>query len=324
MKNLFKEVYAQIVALAGQSIAELICSKYKTMEDCIKFSNIDILKLDDIEQFEFPMNIEEFKTELSKIKEILSKGGNKEAVDAINDIVQYLPKEKAEPTTSLCWYNPDESQYEGRFKNCKMKEGPKVFSEPKEKIVKQIVSDFIELNELRQDIEDELDECINYYASKLRGNETSGKYDKDIQHICLIKLAAYFNLHSNNKYQISSPDINVSGNKVFVELALYNSFLKAIIAVSSFWSHRIFDLIDKKLIAKNSQFDIIYKAISTVVGNIINSKMDSFVKDCFTKQQEIKSKPKVKLTETECAKLDEMFVTLLNKRCPGIIKEMVN
>ncbi len=81
------------------------------------------------------------------------------------------------------------------------------------------------LNELKQDIEDELDECINYYASKLRGNETSGKYDKDIQHICLIKLAAYFNLHSNNKYQISSPDINVSGNKVFVELYV-NALIK--------------------------------------------------------------------------------------------------
>jgi hypothetical protein len=115
-----------------------------------------------------------------------------------------------------------------------------------------------------------------------------------------------------NKFELSSPEITCQGNRAIIELSLYNAFVVSIIRLTKDWKYKIFDLIDKNNIAKRSQYDIIYKAVSLAIASFVNKEMNAFIKKCIAE----KEVNKYILTSPEKIALEELYLTMLNKKVP--------
>ena len=311
-KELFKEVYEDLVMLSSEEIADQVFDKYDKMEINFKFSNSDVLKSDEMEKLVFPKKAEEFKDMLEKVKAIADKANRKEASDSVQAVINMIPQKVIACSVLKQVDNVTQNSYE------KFERSPDPKSEPKLKIVKKIIIDFLDMNEFDKQIKNEIEDTINYYANKIRENELRSfncgreeEWDKSIA-VSKRKLAAYYNLNMGNKFEISSPDITCQGNRAVVEISLYNAFLISIIKLTKDWKHKIFDIIDKNNIAKRSQYDIIYKAISLAVGCLVGKYMNTFIKKCMLEEKV----NKYVLTSPEKVALDELYLTMLNKKVP--------
>ena len=312
-KNLFSEVFADLTMKIGEDKANEVFEKFDDMEKAIKFSNADLLKSDEMENLIFPTNTSEFKNMLNVIKSFVEKSNQKEASDAILAVLNTLPSDKV--VSSYSPLREIDIISKNRFE--RIKETPSPESEPKLPLLKKVIDDFIFMNEIDHDIYKEIDNLINYFVNRIRENELRSddyakecNFDKSVI-LSKIKLASYYNLNSGNNFKLSSPEIVCKGNRCAIELSFYNAFLVGIIKITNKWEHKIFDLLDKETLAKNSQFDVIFKAIKLSIVAIVNEKMNSFIKSC----QDM-AKVKYTLTDAEKVALDEMYLNLLNKKVP--------
>lgn len=312
-KNLFSEVFADLTMKIGEDKANEVFEKFDDMEKAIKFSNADLLKSDEMENLIFPTNTSEFKNMLNVIKSFVEKSNQKEASDAIIAVLNTLPSDKV-----VSAYSPlKEVDIISKNRFERIKETPSPESEPKLPLLKKVIDDFIFMNEIDHDIHKEIDNLINYFVNRIRENELRSEdyakecnFDKSVI-LSKIKLASYYNLNTGNNFELSSPEIVCKGNRCAIELSFYNAFLVSIIKITNKWEHKIFDLLDKETLAKNSQFDVIFKAIKLSIVAIINEKMNNFIKSC----QDM-AKVKYVLTDAEKVALDEMYLNLLNKKVP--------
>jgi len=312
-KNLFSEVFADLTMKIGEDKANEVFTKFDEMEKAIKFSNADLLKSDEMENLVFPTTASEFKNMLNVVKSFVDKSNQKEASDAIIAVLNTLPNDKI-----VSAYSPlKEVDIISKNRFERIKETPSPESEPKLPLLKKVIDDFIFMNEIDHDINKELDDLINYFANRIRENELRSNdyakecnFDKSII-VSKIKLASYYNLNTGNNFELSSPEIICKGNRAVLEISFYNAFLIGVIKITNKWEHKIFDLLDKEVLAKNSQFDVIFKAIKLSIVSIVNEKMNNFIKTC----QEF-SKAKHVLTDPEKIALDELYLHLLNKKVP--------
>lgn len=311
-KELFSEVFEDLVMLSSEEIANQVFDKYDEMENNFKFSNSDILKSEEMEQIVFPKKAEEFKDMLEKVKAFAVKANRKDASNAVQAVLNMIPQKIAACSVLKQIDNVSESMYE----HFERTQDPK--SEPKINVIKKIILDFINMNELDKQIKEEIQETINYYANRIRENELRSfncaredEWNKAIS-LSKRKLASYYNLNIGNNFDISSPEITCQGNRAFIEISLYNGFITSIIKLTNDWKHKIFDIIDKNNIAQRSQYDIIYKAISLAVGGFVGKEMNLFIKKCISEEKV----NKFILTSPEKVALEELYLTMLNKKVP--------
>lgn len=311
-KELFAEVYEDLVMLSSEDVANQIFEKYDAMENNLKFSNSDILKSSEMEQLAFPTKASEFKDLLEKVKSLAIKANRKDASDAVQAVINMIPQKVIACSVLKQIDVISDSMYE------KFEKTPTPESEPKIKVIKKIILDFIDMNEFDKQIKEDIQNKINYFSNKIRENElrsfNCAREEEWKKSICLAqrKLAAYYNLNMGNKFELSSPEITCQGNRAIIELSLYNAFVVSIIRLTKDWKYKIFDLIDKNNIAKRSQYDIIYKAVSLAIASFVNKEMNAFIKKCITE----KEVNKYILTSPEKIALEELYLTMLNKKVP--------
>ena len=319
MKELYKEVYEELVKLVGEEKATAINNAYDSMEKELKFSNLELLSMPNLESFKFPYTVNEFKEQLNLLLDFIKKAKNTRVEDCIKNIIESIPENKNSTVTSYSWYNPNESSYEYKNNRVSTKDNPRPLSEPELENIRKIISDFIFMNELDVKIRDDLSDMINYFSDRISNNIEGSLVFTNIKLMrdtSKIKLAAYFNLHTNNKYSIESPELCVSGNRALIELSLYNAFLAGIVKLVSFWKQRIFNKIDKTIVTSKMQFDFIYKAISCEIDKVVSEYLDDFVcKMCNLQGKSVVNKH-VELTDSELLALEELFVTRLRKPVP--------
>lgn len=311
-KDLFAEVYEDLVMLASEEVANQVFDKYDEMENNFKFSNSDVLKSEEMEQLMFPKKASEFKDMLEKVKSIAVRANRKDASDAVQAVINIIPQKVIACSVLKQVDNLTNTMYE----HYERTQDPK--SEPKIEVVKKIILDFIDMNEIDKQIREEIDETINYYANKIRENELRSfncaredEWEKAIS-LSKRKLAAYYNLNAGNKFVLSSPEITCQGNRAVIEIAMYNSFIVSIIRLSKEWKHKIFSIIDKDKMVEKSQYGLVYKAISLAVGKFVADVMNTFVKKCVAEEKV----NKFILTQPEKVMLDELYLTMLNKKVP--------
>ena len=311
-KDLFQEVYEDLVMLSSEEVANQVFEKFDNLENNLKFSNSDVLKSSEMEQFMFPTKASEFKELLEKIKEFTTRANRKDASDAIQAVINIIPQKVVACSVLKQIDSITDSMYE------KYESTPLPNSMPKVSIIKKIITDFIDMNEFDKQIKDDIQEKISYFDERIRQNElrsfNCNREQEWVKSLSLAKrkLAAYYNIHTGNKFELSVPEITCQGNRAVVELSLYNAFLVSIIRLTKDWNHKIFDIVDKNNIAKRSQYDIIYKAITLAVGAIVTSKMNDFLKKCLNNEKV----SKYILTSPEKVALDELYLTMLNKKVP--------
>lgn len=311
-KELFSEVYADLVMLSSEEVANQVFDKYDAMEENFKFSNSDVLKSNEMEQLIFPTKTSEFKDMLEKVRSIALKAGRKNAADSVQAVINIIPQKVVACSVLKQIDTVSDNMYE------KFEQTPSPKNEPKIPLIKKIILDFIDMNEFDKQLKGEIRETIEYFANKIRENELRSfncaredEWEKAIK-VSERKLAAYYNLNMGNKFELSSPEITCCGNRAAIELSLYNAFIVKIIRLTKDWKHKIFDIIDKNNIAKRSQYDLIYKAISLAISSIVNKEMNMFIKKCIAEEKV----NKYVLTSPEKVALDELYLTMLNKKVP--------
>ena len=145
-KELFAEVYEDLVMLSSEDVANQIFEKYDAMENNLKFSNSDILKSSEMEQLAFPTKASEFKDLLEKVKSLAIKANRKDASDAVQAVINMIPQKVIACSVLKQIDVISDSMYE------KFEKTPTPESEPKIKVIKKIILDFIDMNEFDKQI----------------------------------------------------------------------------------------------------------------------------------------------------------------------------
>lgn len=329
MKQLFVEVYNDLNLKFGKEFADKIDAMYDSLENSIKINNISLFDSPNLDNFNFPFSSKELLEQMNFLLEVLKGTRNEEAIGKCEDLIRELktkiveekPAEaKAEKVKADCAYKkiyPMECKKDTLIN----KQPDRPMSEPNKRLTKA-VSDFIYMNAFDAEIVEDIDALIKVYAGKITNNEAKKGvligigYDEACFLNNKIKLAAYYNLNTNNAYNITMPEMLTKNNKAILEISLYNGFLSSIVKVAMYWKQKIFGLIDKSILESQAQYDLIYKSVSKIVSKVMNKKMNEFMQEMGGINTLTNNTNRVDLSDSELLALEELFVTRLRKPIP--------
>lgn len=309
-KELFKEVYSDMVMKSGEESANAAFEAYDNMELAIKFSTADLLACDELDQLAWPKTAAQFGQMLGVVKNFLGRTSQKAAIDAVDAVLAYIPKEQVQASAVTAFAGEPDKVKDARHNS-------RPASEPDVAVLSNVVSDYVKMNGVDSEIVQEIRSSIAYYAERIVRNEfrvspAAGIDEDKAMALARRKLAAYYNLHSGGKDDLPNPELVVKGNRAVLEVALYNGFIVSIVTIAGSWKARIFDKVDKASLVKPALYHLVYDAIASCVSGIVLEEMDAFVKEC---KKDSKANPYL-LTEGEKVVLDELYLALLGKKMP--------